>query len=146
VPFTPETIGDDFDGSAPALLERQVVAVVRQAGALDRTRVRSFDHRSVWAIKQLEPAFETGVLIYETAPRDVAGLLTAAQAELYCPDYHFVDAEIVRQVHAAGKRIIPYTVNEPEAWARLIEWGVDGGTTDYPDRLLQWIRARRIAD
>jgi len=142
VPFTPETIGDDFDGSAPALLEHLVVAAIRTAGALARTRVRSFDHRCVWAIKQLEPTLETGVLIYETAPRDVGGLLAAAQADMYCPDYHFVDAEIVRQVRTAGKRIIPYTVNEPEAWARLIEWGVDGVTTDYPDRLLQWLGGR----
>ena len=50
-----------------------------------------------------------------------------------------VDAEIVRQVHAVGKSIIPYTVNEPVDWESLIAWGVDGITTDFPDRLLAWL-------
>ncbi len=142
VPFEPETIGDGFTGTAPALLERQVVAAIRSAGVLERTRVRSFDHRSAWAVKQLEPALQTGLLIHETAPRDIGGLLEAVQADVYCPDYRFVDAEIVRQVHAAGKKIIPYTVNVPADWERLIAWDVDGVTTDHPDRLLAWLADR----
>lgn len=143
VPFEPETVGDGFTGMAPALLERQVSAAIRQAGVLERTRVRSFDHRSVWAIKQLEPALETCALIYETAPRDIRAMLAAAQAEVYGPDYRFVDAEVVREVHAARKKIIPYTVNTAADWERLIGWGVDGITTDYPDRLIAWLAERR---
>jgi glycerophosphoryl diester phosphodiesterase len=139
VPFEPDTVGDGFTGTAPALLERQVLAAIRQAGVLERTRVRSFDHRSVWAIKQLEPELEIGLLIHETAPCDIASLLDASQASVYCPDYRFVDEEIVQQVHAANRRIIPYTVNEPSAWNCLIGWGVDGITTDFPDRLIKWL-------
>jgi glycerophosphoryl diester phosphodiesterase len=135
VPFEPETIGDGDTG----LLERQVLAAIRRAGVLKRTRVRSFDHRCVWAIKQLEPTLETGLLTYETAPKDVGAMMNAAGAQNYCPDYRFVDAEIVKQVHAAGMRIIPYTVNQPNDWKRLIAWGVDGITTDYPDRLIAWL-------
>jgi glycerophosphoryl diester phosphodiesterase len=145
VPFEPETIDDGFTGSAPALLERQVVAAMRHAGVLKRVRVRSFDHRSVWAVKQLEPTLETGLLIHETVPKDIGAMLKAAQAQVYCPDYRFVDAEVVNQVHKAGMRIITYTVNEPDAWHRMIAWGVDGITTDYPDRLLAWLGERGLA-
>ncbi len=141
VPFRPETIGDGFDGTGPALLERVVVAALRQADLLERARVRSFDHRSVLAVKQLEPTLQTGILIDGTAPANIGMLLDAARAEVYCPDYRFVDADVVRQVHAAGKRIVPYTVNEPGDWQRLLAWGVDGITTDYPDRLLQWLHS-----
>ena len=28
---------------------------------------------------------------------------------------------------------------------RLIDWGVDGITTDYPDRLMSWLAERAIA-
>ncbi len=142
VPFEPETVGDGFTGNGPALLERSVVAAIRQAGVLERTRVRSFDHRCVWAVKQLEPRLETCLLIYETAPMNIAAMLAAALAEVYGPDYHFVDAEVVQQVHAAQKKIIPYTVNEPADWQRLVALGVDGITTDYPDRLIAWLAER----
>src|SRR5437899_1688164 len=37
-------------------------------------------------------------------------------------------------LHAAAVRVVPWTVNEPDDWQRLLDWGVDGITTDYPDR------------
>ena len=143
VPFFPETIGDGFLGSVPELLERQVVQAIRDAGALSRTRARSFDHRSMKAIRQLAPTLPVGLLIFETVPAHIGKLLEGA--EFYCPDFNFVDAEVVRQVHEAGKRIIPYTVNDPDHWSRLIAWGVDGITTDFPDRLLAWCAERSVA-
>jgi glycerophosphoryl diester phosphodiesterase len=139
VPFAPETIGDGFTGEASATLERQVIAAIRAAGVIERSRVRSFDHRCVLAVKQLAPALATGLLIYNTLPVDIGTMLEQARADFYCPDYQFLDAAAVRQVIAAGKRVIPYTVNEPAAWERLIAWGVHGITTDVPDRLLEWL-------
>jgi glycerophosphoryl diester phosphodiesterase len=139
VPFAPEMIGDGFTGDAPATLERQVIAAIRAAGVLERCRVRSFDHRCVLAIKQLEQALATGLLIHNTCPVEIANMLDAAGAHFYCPDYHFLDGAAVRAVIAAGKRVIPYTVNEPVDWERLIGFGVHGITTDVPDRLLHWL-------
>jgi glycerophosphoryl diester phosphodiesterase len=141
VPFEPENIGDGYDGSAPALLERLVLDAILQAGVIDRVRVRSFDHRCVRAVKQLAASMATGILVYHTVPADIGSLLEEAGADVYCPDYRFVDADVVRQVHAAKRRILPYTVNEPRDWERLIAWGVDGITTDYPDRLIVWLGA-----
>lgn len=142
VPFRPEVIGDGFDGTGPALLETSVLDAIHEAGVLERTRVRGFDHRSIMAIRRMEPRLTTGLLVYHTAIAHPELLLNAAGAELYCPDYLFVDADIVRRVHGAGKRIIPYSVNDPEDWRRLCEMGVDGITTDYPDRLIAWLACR----
>ena len=52
----------------------------------------------------------------------------------------FLDEVQVRQCHAAGVRVLPWTANEPDEWQRLIGWGVDGITTDYPDRLAEMLR------
>jgi glycerophosphoryl diester phosphodiesterase len=85
----------------------------------------------------------TGLLIYTTRPIEIVRLLETTQADIYCPDYRFVDADTVREVHSAGKRIIPYTVNEPGEWDRLLTWGVDGITTDVPDRLIAWLAEKQ---
>jgi glycerophosphoryl diester phosphodiesterase len=144
IPYRPEAIGDNFDGETSGLLERSVVEAVRKAGMIDRTRVRSFDHRAVRSIRRLEPGLSAAVLIAETAPADPASLAKSVGADTYCPDYRFLDAAQVRACHAAGVRVIPWTVNEEADWLRLLGWGVDGLTTDYPDRLAALLRSRGI--
>ncbi len=144
VPYRPETIGDRFEGSKPGVLEERVVQAIREAGMLGRTSVRSFDHRCVLAVRRLEPALPAGVLIAETAPVSPAVLALHAEAGTYCPGLDFLDELQVRQAHAAGIRVVPWTANEPADWDRLLAWGVDGITTDYPDRLAAWLRGRGI--
>jgi glycerophosphoryl diester phosphodiesterase len=145
VPYRPEQVGDDFNGDGPGLLERRVVEVVRQCGAVQRTAVRSFDHRSVRAVRQLEPGIAGGVLVAAVVPVSPADLVRQAEAQTYLPLYEFVDRTMVRRLHDAGLRIVPWTVNEPDDWDRLLEWGVDGIGTDFPDALALHLRTRGIA-
>jgi glycerophosphoryl diester phosphodiesterase len=144
VPFRPDVMGDSFDGQAQAELERAVVAAVRQASVLQRTRLRSFDHRCVRALRQLEPTLTTAVLIAGTAPIDPAALVRQAEAQVYCPDVESLDEMQVRQLQAQGIRVLPWTVNRSADWLRLLDWGVDGITTDYPDRLGHLLDERGI--
>lgn len=142
VPFHPEEIGDDFDGERAGRLESGVVEAVRAAGVVERTRVRSFDHRCVRALRQLEPRIEGGVLIAETALVDPAQVVQRAEAAVYCPNYLFLDARQVQSAHASGVRVLPWTANDVALAERLLAWGVDGLTTDYPDRLAEYLRGR----
>jgi glycerophosphoryl diester phosphodiesterase len=145
VPFRPEYMGDAFDGSGPGQLEERLVEAVRAAGMVGRTAVCSFDHRCLRALKQMEPGLAAGALIANTAPASPAELVRQAGADVYGPDAEFLDAAQVRQVHDAGLRVVPWTVNDAEDWARLLDWGVDGFATDFPDRLAAWLRARGVA-
>jgi glycerophosphoryl diester phosphodiesterase len=111
------------------------LAAVQRAGLLARARVRSFDHRAVRAVRRLEPRLTTAVLIADTTPVDPVGLVRAAGADYYCPEHTCLDRPQVAEVHAAGIKVLPWTVNDPGAMRELIAWGVDGLTTDYPDRL-----------
>jgi glycerophosphoryl diester phosphodiesterase len=145
VPFHPEAINDGFDGRAPGRLEQCVVGAVRAAGVVSRTTVRSFDHRSVRLLTELEPGLTGAVLVADTAPADPGELARRAGASLYCPSYRFLDEDLVRRAHAAGVRVVPWTANEPDSWRRLLDWGVDGLTTDFPDRVAAFLRERGIA-
>jgi glycerophosphoryl diester phosphodiesterase len=139
MPFHPEAVGDKFDGDKPSLLEHRLVEVLRLAGMVERTSVRSFDHRAVRVIGLIEPTLATAVLVAGTAVVDPVEVARRAGARTYCPDYQFLDEGQVRQLHAAGIKVLPWTVNRPEDWRRLLDWGVDGITTDYPDRLAAFI-------
>jgi glycerophosphoryl diester phosphodiesterase len=43
-----------------------------------------------------------------------------------------------------GLQVIPWTVNEVADMRRLMDWGVDGIITDYPDRLREVMRERGL--
>lgn len=145
VPFHPEAIGDTFQGETAGLLEQRVVETVTAVHVEGRTRVRSFDHRCVRALRGLEPRIEGAVLIAETAPVDPAEVARRAGAQVYCPNYLFLDAEQVRQAHAGGVRVLPWTANDAAVWERLLAWGVDGLTTDFPEQLAAFLRQRAVA-
>lgn len=144
VPFVPEVIGDDYMGARAGLLERKVVETVRVFNMVRRTTVRSFDHRAIRAVKKLEPGLLAAVLIAGTTPVAPAALARLARAEIYAPDYRFTDPAVVAHCHAKGLKIIPWTVNEVKDWERLLAWGVDGVTTDYPDHLAEWLRKQHV--
>jgi glycerophosphoryl diester phosphodiesterase len=144
VPFFPEAIGDRFEGSAPGELERRVVETTRAAGMVARTNVRSFHHRSVAHLLRLEPGLTGAALMADTAPVDPAAVAQAVGAAIYCPAYQFVDQDLVQRAHAAGVRVVPWTVNDPDHWRRLLDWDVDGITTDFPDALAAELRIRGL--
>jgi glycerophosphoryl diester phosphodiesterase len=126
------------------MLEQQVVKAVKTAGLNARTRVRSFDHRSMRAMQRLEPRLPTSILILGTAPVAPGQLARVAGAQAYCPEFEALDARQVKQCHAEGVSVIPWTVNEPADWQRLLDWGVDGITTDYPDQLARFLDKRGV--
>jgi glycerophosphoryl diester phosphodiesterase len=52
------------------------------------------------------------------------------------PDYvPYVTADMVDRAHARGIEVIPWTVDDEPTMRALLDAGVDGLITDYPDRL-----------
>ena len=52
------------------------------------------------------------------------------------PDYKpYVTKDMVRHAHQNGIKVIPWTIDDAPTMSKLIDDGVDGLITDYPDRL-----------
>jgi glycerophosphoryl diester phosphodiesterase len=52
------------------------------------------------------------------------------------PDYRaYTTPELVAEAHATGIAVIPWTIDDRATMASLMDAGVDGIITDYPDRL-----------
>ncbi|PRP91054.1 Glycerophosphoryl diester phosphodiesterase [Enhygromyxa salina] len=58
-------------------------------------------------------------------------------AQIWSPKHELVTAELVERVQGLDMQVIPWTVNEEARMRELIELGVDGIITDYPDLLLR---------
>ena len=62
------------------------------------------------------------------------------------PDFElYVTRKMIDDAHASGIRVIPWTVDDPETMHVLIDLGVDGLITDYPDRARAVLSERGMA-
>jgi glycerophosphoryl diester phosphodiesterase len=98
--------------------------------------VISFEHDTL--LKQFREASpETPIgLLFRRVPDDFAERAVAMGAEFVALFHKKTTKEIVEVAHNRGLKVIVWTVNEPKEISRAKELGVDGITSDYPDRLL----------
>jgi len=85
-------------------------------------------------------SFFPHVVIATAARRLIAGFICDTQRELarwvglpghyVIPHYKLVDRQLVEEIHAGGRKVLVWTVNDEGQMRRLAEWGVDGIISD----------------
>ena len=118
---------------APPAFAQLVHDAVAATGIMDRVTVQSFDIRSLQAAHRTRARWKLALLV--ALETDLASILDRLgfTPEVYSPNFRLVDESTVRDAHARGMRLIPWTVNEVSDMKRLKALGVDGLITDYPD-------------
>jgi len=91
--------------------------------------VHSFDHRMVATAAGCAPGIPRGVLEV-SRHLDPTDALRRVNARDLWQLAEYVDESLVREVHAAGGRVIAWTANAADVIERLALWGVDGLCTD----------------
>jgi glycerophosphoryl diester phosphodiesterase len=139
LPFIIEVKGED-----PAVA-RAAVAVVRQAGALDRVCFGGFADITLAAVREAAPdactsAATEGIrwALYKSYVWWPLGAVPyqAFQVPEASKGTRVVSPRFIRQARRGGCVLHVWTVNTPEDVARLKAWGVDGVITDRPDMAL----------
>lgn len=144
---------------------RALLGVIREAGMVDRVMVQSFDWRTLEILHRVEPAIRTmylsvaaeffhnlkdgswnaGLLLADhggSVPRLVRAAAGSHAGSIWAPYHGNLTAETVKEAQALKLLVIPWTVNQADVMQRLIDWGVDGIITDYPDRLREVMAQR----
>ena len=119
---------------APGPFAEQVLSVITDAGVASRTILQSFDPRVLEAVHESAAPVRVALLVWKRGTVEEHLSALSFVPEVYSPSAHLVDADRVEAAHEHGVQVIPWTVNDPEAMAALIDAGVDGLITDYPDR------------
>jgi glycerophosphoryl diester phosphodiesterase len=74
-------------------------------------------------------------LLFEEVPHDWAERLARLDCGALVADWRGLNADLVAAGHRSGHRVLTYTVNDPQAAAALVSWGVDAIITDAIDVL-----------
>ena len=102
-------------------IEDALVRAIKDAGMVHDVVVISFDHRSIKQIAELEPQILTGVL-EASRPVDILRVMDHAEADVFCPHWASIEPETAAELHAAGKLIGVWTVDDVFAltWAKAL--------------------------
>lgn len=122
------------DGTANRVNHITNVYIEKMGWSKENIVISSFNWEELREMRELNPDIAIAVLTEEDPLKaiDIAKELNAVAIN---PWYKTLSAENVSKIQEEGFKVFTYTVNEPEAIAEVISFGVDGIFTDYPDRV-----------
>jgi len=138
-----------------------VLDTVRQYGIVQRTFVQSFDWRLAHRAKVVMPELNVGFLTdlqpngnplspisgkptAWTNYQDLADfggsiptMIRSLRGDVWSSNYRDITRQDIAYANKLGMRVYVWTVNELFDMQRMIDWGVDAITSDYPNRLIE---------
>ena len=148
--LNPEKSDLTFD---PETFAVAILKVADDFGMSARVTIQSFDWRVLRVVQRLAPAVATSYITVRQSWRNnlqppwtaefkigdfdgsIPRLIKAAGGRGWSPFHREVDAAQIQSAHELGLKVVVWTVNDPARMDALIDIGVDGIITDYPNRL-----------
>jgi glycerophosphoryl diester phosphodiesterase len=115
-------------------VENQVAQIMQARNAFGDSIVSSFDWDYLKKIQQLHFNIRVGLLA-EEKPVDLMMNAVAMRAHSINPRWDMVTADLCKAAHERGLKVYTWTVDSDARMRALIECGVDGIMTNYPERL-----------
>jgi glycerophosphoryl diester phosphodiesterase len=116
---------------------RRTVETLSRSGDLERAIFSSPHEDVLTEMQRLAPEARRALLLFGDVkvPNDAARRAAHIGCYAVNPNKNLVTAELVDICHRHHMKVFAFTVNERGTMNRLLEMGVNGFFTDYPDRL-----------
>jgi glycerophosphoryl diester phosphodiesterase len=124
--------------------EHALISALRESGEIARTVVISFDPAILAGVRRIEPTLMTGLLFEGHIPNpldkavEIGARQLAVRGDLVTP-------RLLKEARGHDLQVVCWTVNHPGHMRLLVQAGVDGIISDYPDRLLELTRRKGSA-
>jgi glycerophosphoryl diester phosphodiesterase len=121
----------------PAEFSQLVINVVEAKKISKRTIIQAFDIRSLQYVHEKYPKMKTALMIDEKEDFENNIKDLGFSPTVYSPYAVLIGKGLVDRCHAAGIRIIPWTVNSLKDMDYMVGLGVDGIITDFPNLFMR---------
>ncbi|MBQ6265863.1 MAG: glycerophosphodiester phosphodiesterase [Clostridia bacterium] len=108
--------------------------------------ISSFSPDIVKECKEYAPDIKTGMLYdrnektYDEISKDPVAYCKALGCDAVHPMFQDVDENYIKEFHAAGMAVNPWTVDNPQDIVNLRDWGCDSVITNVPDIAASFLR------
>lgn len=126
---------DSIYTPSPDVFSDLLVGEIKTSGIdMSRFCLQSFDIRILRYLHSNYPEITLAFLI-EKPFNDVSDLIDhlGFTPPILSPYYKLLNQQKIENAQKLGMKVIPWTVNDKEEMQQLMDWGVNGIITDYPD-------------
>jgi len=121
--------------------EHTLISSLRESREIPRTVVISFDAGILDAVRKIEPTLMTGLLYDGKIEKPVDRAVEIGARQLAVRG-DLVTPALLTEARKKDLQVVCWTVNHPAHMRLLIDAGVDGIMSDYPDRLVAAQKSR----
>lgn len=121
--------------------EHALISALRESREIARTVVISFDAAILAAVRKIEPTLMTGLLFEGHIPNPLDKAIEIGARQLAVRG-DLVTPRLLKEARGRDLQVVCWTVNHPGHMRLLVQAGVDGIISDYPDRLLELTRRK----
>ena len=122
-----------FPDTFARLLYEELSLLNDDYNLFDRVIIQSFDPATLIEFRKLNQDIKLAMLVSDERSIDEYISLLGFVPEIWSPNFRLLTPDIVSEAHSKGMEVIPWTVNTVAEMRDLLEMGVDGIITDYPD-------------
>ncbi|MBL1231898.1 MAG: glycerophosphodiester phosphodiesterase family protein [Vicingaceae bacterium] len=128
-------------------IERHIINIIKNKNAKDWCKVISFNDRALFRINKLDNSIRLGKLFVGKHAHlplsfdkglNIRPLKKYAFVDEVIVKHDYATKAIIEKVHDFGKELHVWTVNNEATIQKLIERGVDGIISDYPNLLIKY--------
>lgn len=117
----------------PAEFVSLALKEIERLGLKGKCNLQSFDLNVLNEINKQSPETEVAYLVMNRDSTDQNLAKINFTPDIYSPYHIMLSPETVKDIQSKGMKVIPWTVNDVPTAKKLIDWGVDGIITDYPN-------------
>ena len=119
--------------------EHALISQLQSSGEIARSVIISFDPVVLASLRKLEPTLMTG-LLHDGKLEDPFAKAVEIGARQLGVKGDLVTPNFLRRARSMDLQVVCWTINSPAHMRLLVDAGVDGIISDYPDRLLSVLK------
>lgn len=137
--------GDGVLHPKPSVYAEAVYDILKLYEVEERASLQSFDTRILQYLERTECEVPLGLLVDNKLGVEKNLELLGFDPDIYSCDYKLLSKDELQVANNLGLDVVPWTVNKKEDMERLIDWGVDGMISDFPDLLMKVVKEKGVA-
>ena len=119
--------------------EKEAVALIEKYCDWSRTVLSSFHPQTLIKARQLSPDIQLGFIYNRTQEEETRH---NCPVDVVIPQFRLASRDLIAEAHVEGLKVFAWTVNDAQEASRLMDLGVDGLISDYPEMVAGIMKGR----